>query len=160
MLCWMIPPFLFVQGYSITYDHLRFTLVMTLRASLIFQDNVSCIAYSIAHRALGHISLPRRQKILFCWVRMTKTQTRQWFPVVWSEHLLFTHWKGSYLESLWAKFRNFNFLTSPCSWAGWFKPHLIGNPEDRFSRIEAAPGFLASRPRRPIWQQPSKQVLY
>ena len=33
--------------------------------------------------------------------------------------------------------RNFNFLDSLCSWAGWFEPHFCGNPEDRFFRGEA-----------------------
>ena len=30
--------------------------------------------------------------------------------------------------------RNFNFLASLCSWAGWFESRFLGNPEDRFSR--------------------------
>ena len=33
--------------------------------------------------------------------------------------------------------RNFNFLASLCSWAGWFESRYYGNPEDRFSRDEA-----------------------
>ena len=33
--------------------------------------------------------------------------------------------------------RNFNFLASLCSWAGWFESHFVRNPKDRFSRLEA-----------------------
>ena len=33
--------------------------------------------------------------------------------------------------------RNFIFLASLCSWAGWFESLFVGNPEDRFSRDEA-----------------------
>ena len=33
--------------------------------------------------------------------------------------------------------RNFDFLASLCSWAGWFEFHFIGNPEDRFCHVEA-----------------------
>ena len=36
----------------------------------------------------------------------------------------------------WYK-RNFNFLASLCSWAGWFESRYVGNPEDRFSRVAA-----------------------
>ena len=36
----------------------------------------------------------------------------------------------------WYK-RNFNFLASLCSWAGWFESRFVGNPEDRFCRDEA-----------------------
>ena len=32
---------------------------------------------------------------------------------------------------------NSNFLASPCSWAGWFESHYIGNLEDRLCRHEA-----------------------
>ena len=28
--------------------------------------------------------------------------------------------------------RNFNFVASPCSWAGLFESHFVGSPEDRF----------------------------
>ena len=28
--------------------------------------------------------------------------------------------------------QNFNILASLCSWAGWFEPCLVTNPEDRF----------------------------
>ena len=30
---------------------------------------------------------------------------------------------------------NFTFLASLCSWIGWFGHDLVGNPEDRFSRV-------------------------
>ena len=33
--------------------------------------------------------------------------------------------------------REFNFLASLCSLAGWFESHHVRNPEDRFSRNEA-----------------------
>ena len=33
--------------------------------------------------------------------------------------------------------RNFSFLASLCSWAGWFESHFVGNPEDRFCRVES-----------------------
>ena len=32
---------------------------------------------------------------------------------------------------------NFIFLASLCSWAGWFEYHYVGNPEGRFSYVEA-----------------------
>ena len=32
--------------------------------------------------------------------------------------------------------RNFNFLASLCSWAGWFESRFDGNPEDRFCCVE------------------------
>ena len=51
--------------------------------------------------------------------------------------------------------RNFNFLASLCSWAGWFESHFVGNPEDRFSRSGAhmdlgtrKPDFVASKSLR------------
>ena len=33
--------------------------------------------------------------------------------------------------------RNFNYLTSLCSWADWFQSNFVGNPEDRVSRVPA-----------------------
>ena len=32
---------------------------------------------------------------------------------------------------------NFNFLTSLCNWGDKFETRFVGNPEDRFSRVEA-----------------------
>ena len=39
--------------------------------------------------------------------------------------------------------RNFIFLASLCSWAGWFESHLVGNPKDRFCRDEAQIGKVS-----------------
>ena len=33
--------------------------------------------------------------------------------------------------------RIFNFLSTHCSWPGWFEYGIVGNPEDQFSRDEA-----------------------
>ena len=30
--------------------------------------------------------------------------------------------------------QSFEILASFCSWAGWFEPYLVENPEDTFSR--------------------------
>ena len=50
----------------------------------------------------------------------------------------------------WYK-RNFNFLASLCSWAGWFESRYVGNPEDRFCRDEAH--IFPDQPIYPYWQQ-------
>ena len=63
-----------------------------------------------------------------------KGQTSLLISPVWSAPLLFTNWKILYLNLLQEKFQ---FLASLCSWAGWFKSHMVGNPEDRFSRVTA-----------------------
>ena len=42
-----------------------------------------------------------------------------------------------FLESIISRLcyeRNFNFLASLCSWAGWFETRFVGNPKDRLSR--------------------------
>ena len=38
--------------------------------------------------------------------------------------------------------RNFNFLATLCSWAGWFESHFIGDPKDRFSSVTAHMDFF------------------
>ena len=58
----------------------------------------------------------------------TKAQT--------SLSLLFPYWKVPYLALLRVKFQFCN-SGSLCSWAGWFKSHFVGNPEDRFSHFTA-----------------------
>ena len=54
---------------------------------------------------------------------------------VWSETLLFAFLESTIIKA--CNKRNFNFLASPCSWAGWFESHLVGNPEDRFCQDKA-----------------------
>ena len=51
------------------------------------------------------------------------------------QHLCYSRF-GKYNISAYYK-RNFIFLSSLCSWAGWFDSHFVRNPEDRFCPDEA-----------------------
>ena len=62
--------------------------------------------------ALGTLKIRSRSSNL----QTTKVQTSLRIHTVWSAPLLFTYWKVSYQDLLE---RNFNFLASLCSWAGW-----------------------------------------
>ena len=74
------------------------------------------------------------RKPVFGGLRTTQAQASLRFRAVWSAPLLIAfgkyHIKASYK-------RNFNFLASLCSWAGWSESHFVGNPEDRFSCYKA-----------------------
>ena len=48
----------------------------------------------------------------------------------------FSSLSGKYI-SYTSCMQNFKFLASLCSCVDWFEPHMIPNPEDRFSRVEA-----------------------
>ena len=54
---------------------------------------------------------------------------------VYSAPLLLAYWKVSYILTCYKDI--FNILASLCNWAGWFEPHIVRNPENRFSRVEA-----------------------
>ena len=43
--------------------------------------------------------------------------------------------------------RNFNILTCLCSWADWFEPYLVGNPEDKFSPVQPQISFALKAER-------------
>ena len=82
-------------------------------------SKISC--WSISHKMD-----PMREKCLRG-LRTTKAQSGQ-RPC----YLL----NGKYYSWTFYK-RNFIFLASICSWAGWFESHFLGQPEDRFCRNEA-----------------------
>ena len=69
----------------------------------------------------------------FCGLWTTKAQTSL-RSAVWSAPLLFAHGKCHILTGYQWKL---NFLAGHCSWAGLFKSHFVGNPEDSFSRDQA-----------------------
>ena len=73
---------------------------------------------------------PRREKTCLRGLRTTQAQTSLPIRADWSAPLLFAFWKRKFM-------RNFIFLASLCSWAGWFEYHLVGNPEDMISRDKA-----------------------
>ena len=72
----------------------------------------------------------------FChWgLQTTKAQTSLHIRAVWSAPLLFTNWIVSYLSLLHARLHYF-YLVSVAEKAGFW--YDIGNPEDRFCRIDA-----------------------
>ena len=57
----------------------------------------------------------------------TKAKTSLRIHADWSLPLFFAFWNN----------QNFNFLASLCSWGDWFEYHFVGNPEDRFCRVDA-----------------------
>ena len=68
-------------------------------------------------------------------LQTTKAQTSLRICAVWSAPLLFTNWIVSYLNLLQARLHYF-YLVSVAEKAG-FRYDLIGNPEDKFCRIDA-----------------------
>ena len=70
------------------------------------------------------------RKLIFGGLRTTKTHTSmRMLRADWSAHLSFAFSKLAT--------RNFDLLGSLCRWGDWFEARFVGNPEDKFCRVEA-----------------------
>ena len=81
------------------------------------------------------------EKTCFRHMWTTKVQISLCIHPVWSARMCRLIWTFvvRYLDSripILAKSK-ISRLASLCSWVGWFVSHLVGNPEDRFSRDQA-----------------------
>ena len=122
--CWFI-----VCGWYHFVRIFRFVLGLWFSSTLCLSGFASILQRTDACYLIG----PRSEER--CHLQTTKVQTRLRKCAVWSECPCCSLFGKKHI--LTYNQRNVNFLTSLCSWAGWFESLFVGNLEDRFCRNDA-----------------------
>ena len=122
--CWFI-----VCGWYHFVRIFCFVLGLWFSSTLCLSGFASILQRTDACYLIG----PRREER--CHLQTTKVQTRLRKCAVWSECPCCSLFGKKHI--LTYNQRNVHFLTSLCSWAGWFESLFVGNLEDRFCRDDA-----------------------